>query len=447
MFSKKYAKPVLAITVLLALVMIGVLPALAAPINDDISNATQIFDVPYYDFPFTTDATSAPDDPNPTCNYYGGREATVWYLYNPVISQVSIASAAGSSYTTVIGVYTGAPGALSEIACATDNIPVSFQTNAGENYYIMVADVGMSPYPGPDPGQYGGYLNFSLTESAEPVADFDYMNAPEFGLFAVYFNNWSYDPNCSYCYLDAVWDFGDGMIDTQWNPIHQFPADGSYTVTLTVSTQDGRTAQSQKQVDVVTPPPDASFSFYPYDPSIYDMVFFNYWACYWCTVQWDFGDGATSTEMNPYHQYAADGDYTVELTATAPDGQSASSNQVVEVKTVDVAITRFNVPNSAHSGQTRSVTVELNNTTYPVEVEVQLFKSNGQGWDWIGSLQQTVPVRASNRTTGFEFSYTFTAADAQLGTLNFRAVANIYSGRDAFPTNNEAISLPTKVNH
>jgi hypothetical protein len=55
-------------------------------------------------------------------------------------------------------------------------------------------------------------------------------------------------------------------------------------------------------------------------------------------------------------------------------------------------------------------------------------------------------VRPSNRTTGFQFSYTFTPEDAALGRINFRAVANLVDARDALPTNNEAISLPTKVN-
>lgn len=36
------------------------------------------------------------------------------------------------------------------------------------------------------------------------------------------------------------------------------------------------------------------------------------------TYQWDFGDGSTSTELNPVHTYAAEGTYTVKLIATGP---------------------------------------------------------------------------------------------------------------------------------
>lgn len=35
---------------------------------------------------------------------------------------------------------------------------------------------------------------------------------------------------------------------------------------------------------------------------------------------WDFGDGSTSTEANPTHQYSTPGSYTVTLIATLPDG-------------------------------------------------------------------------------------------------------------------------------
>jgi hypothetical protein len=163
------------------------------------------------------------------------------------------------------------------------------------------------------------------------------------------------------------------------------------------------------------------------------------------SAAWDLGDGTTSTEWTPSHQYAADGDYTVSLTVTTADGRTGSTTRNLQVRTHDVAITKFTVPQSAKAGQTRSVTVDINNTRYPEQVEVQLYKSTAYGWEWVGSLQMYVPVRPANRTTSFAFSYTFTAQDAELGRINFRAVANIVNARDALPTNNEAISLPTKV--
>lgn len=49
------------------------------------------------------------------------------------------------------------------------------------------------------------------------------------------------------------------------------------------------------------------------------------------TFAWDFGDGATSTEENPVHTYAAEGTYSVTLTASDAGGSSQSITKDVTV--------------------------------------------------------------------------------------------------------------------
>lgn len=90
--------------------------------------------------------------------------------------------------------------------------------------------------------------------------------------------------------------------------------------------------------------------------------------------------------------------------------------------------------------------VGLNSKRYPEAVQVQLFTSVPGGYQLVGSLTQSVPVCAANRTTDFSFSYTFTSADAQIGKVTFRALALVVGLRDALPADNEAIADPTKVN-
>jgi PKD repeat protein len=52
---------------------------------------------------------------------------------------------------------------------------------------------------------------------------------------------------------------------------------------------------------------------------------------------WNFGDGGTSTQQNPAHYFAADGHYTVSLTATNSSG-SGSTSQVVIITTGSTSI-------------------------------------------------------------------------------------------------------------
>jgi hypothetical protein len=121
---------------------------------------------------------------------------------------------------------------------------------------------------------------------------------------------------------------------------------------------------------------------------------------------------------------------------------------VVQVKTHDVAITKFSVPQSASAGQTRQLVVGLNSRRYPELVRVEFYKSVPGGYTPFGYLEQNVPVRSANRTTDFQFSYTFTNDDAVMGKVTFRAVATIlpyYDVHDALPADNEAIAPPTKV--
>lgn len=49
----------------------------------------------------------------------------------------------------------------------------------------------------------------------------------------------------------------------------------------------------------------------------------------YASVNWDFGDGTSSTEVNPVHTYSAVGNYTVKLTATASDGRTDVSSQTL----------------------------------------------------------------------------------------------------------------------
>lgn len=185
----------------------------------------------------------------------------------------------------------------------------------------------------------------------------------------------------------------------------------------------------------------------PAAPSIFDSVTFGLigyappeWICHW-----DFGDGTMSNDCFVFQakKYKQDGDYTVNVQVTNTEGEISSTSSVVSIRTHDVAITRFTVPQSARMGQTRQITVYVRNTRYLEKVQVELYKND---MVWIGTLVLDVPPRSANRTTAFNFTYTFSAEDVYVGKVTFKAIAFILeNGGDDWQVDNEVVALPTRV--
>ncbi len=164
--------------------------------------------------------------------------------------------------------------------------------------------------------------------------------------------------------------------------------------------------------------------------------------------EWDFGDGTTAPvrEQGPtYHHFAADGVYQVGVTVVTRDGRVGTTTRAVTVESHDVAITKFTVPSSAKAGQSKPVTVRLANTRYRESATVDLYVDNGQSRTLVGTTTLDVPARETGKVD-VPFSYTFTAADALMGKVAFRAVVRLpYPVRDARPADNEVIALATTV--
>jgi PKD repeat protein len=197
----------------------------------------------------------------------------------------------------------------------------------------------------------------------------------------------------------------------------------------------------------VAPPVQPSISFSPFEPSIYDMISFNGFAndplsMSITSYNWNFGDGNRATGQWVTHQYTADGDYPVRLTVRTSDGRVGSTTTTLAVRTRDVYITRIVRPRTAVTGATKRIIVTLGNQRYPQNVRIELLRSVSGGYTQLGTSTQFVDI---NRTTDFYFSHTFTAADAQIGKVTFKAIATIIDGRDALPADNEFISLPVLV--
>lgn len=125
-----------------------------------------------------------------------------------------------------------------------------------------------------------------------------------------------------------TWTYGDGTPNgnTQ-NPTHTYAAAGTYSVTLTVRTNNGCTGTVQQNV-VVHPNPTADFTFTT--PCLGQATIFtdisvvlgngnniNGWS-------WNFGDGQNGNTQNPSHTYANPGNYNVTLVVTTNNGCTAT---------------------------------------------------------------------------------------------------------------------------
>ncbi len=130
------------------------------------------------------------------------------------------------------------------------------------------------------------------------------------------------------------WDFGGDGTSTEQNPTHQFTEAGTYIVTLTVSGPLGTSSASPVTIVVTTPGSiSADFTMNP-DPTS-GTVFTNQEITFTAesssnitSYQWNFGDGGTSTEQNPTHQFTEAGSYIVTLTVYGNIGSSTARTRI-----------------------------------------------------------------------------------------------------------------------
>jgi len=155
------------------------------------------------------------------------------------------------------------------------------------------------------------------------------------------------------------WSFGDGSsMNSSQHPNHSFTTAGAYTIKLVGMSNYGCVDSLSKQVNVYHQPvvyytvndgsqclPRNSFSFT--NISTVPTGTNNY--------SWSFGDGITSSLLNPVHSYVAAGNYQVRLIATTNNGCIDSLVAPINVFAIpDVTISSGNL--SFCDGETRILT-------------------------------------------------------------------------------------------
>jgi len=170
-----------------------------------------------------------------------------------------------------------------------------------------------------------------------PVAD---ANGPYSGIAGspvTFDGSASNDPDGSIA--SYSWDFGDGNSGTGVTPSHTYTIDGNYTVSLTVTDNEGATGSdtSTASIGAVNQPPVADPNG-PYTGTVSVAVTFDGTASNdpdgtISSYSWDFGDGNTATGATPVHTYIASGNYTVTLVVTDDAGDSDSATTSATIGT------------------------------------------------------------------------------------------------------------------
>jgi PKD repeat protein len=451
----------------------------AAPLNDSFASATLVSSLPFSDTVDVTDATY--ESGEPACT--GPTDArSVWYDYTPSSNETLRLRATGQSSTT-LAVYTGSNVAsLSGISgCSLFGQQILVNVTEGTTYRIRVAAF---------PFDAGGLLTLDAEAVPAPAND-GFAGAKGVGglpysdsvdATAATIEAGEPTPSCgdgqsagSIWYAFTPSTTGSYTATSGWNgfntQVAAYQGTGLANLTdlgcrafsqpLTFHAVAGETYYLQVgglfggrgtigfSIDVA-PNPVANFALGIGDPNVFDTIQFYDYSQDPAQVgiqsrTWNFGDGTTSTDVNPQHRYATDGDYTLKLAVETPDGRKASTQQVIHVRTHDVAVTSLSVPSKGRVGRSSTVVASLSNLRYPETVQVQLYKSVPNGLQLVGTLQQTIPVTGKKKSVPFSFNYTFTSDDAGVGKVTFQAVATIVNARDALPSDNTALSLPVPV--
>ncbi len=199
----------------------------------------------------------------------------------------------------------------------------------------------------------------TVTISTLPTADFTANVTNGCASFNVQFSDQSSSNTTSWS-----WSFpgGNPSFSNSPNPVVAYITRGTYDVSLTVANANGNASTTKAGFISVEDVPSAGFG-----SSISERtVNFTNTSFHADSYFWQFGDGSSSTLLNPVHTFTSDGIYTVQLNAT----NACGTNSIAET------ITIVTVPTAAFSAN-------ASNGCVPFVVQFNdLSSANTTSWNW-----------------------------------------------------------------
>ncbi|MEM6269016.1 MAG: PKD domain-containing protein [Bacteroidota bacterium] len=254
-----------------------------------------------------------------------------WYYlevrHRDCITQDSVLITVGPEISAVAGGDTS-------VICANGSVQLNADSSLGTEF-TWLPPLGLddpnSPNPVASPDttttytlivSEGGCFDttaYTIEILPEPVAEYA-SSAPEGCVpHDVHFTNLSRDG------IFYIWDFGDGSpVSNETHPVHTYAGPGAFTVTLTAVSGGACDGVIDSIRIVVEDTARAAFGTNPDFPAQLSFpatsVGFTDRSQNATSWYWDFGDGITSTETNPTHQYTAPGEYFVTLAVNSALG-------------------------------------------------------------------------------------------------------------------------------
>jgi PKD repeat protein/opacity protein-like surface antigen len=210
-------------------------------------------------------------------------------------------------------------------------------------------------------GFYGGGIRFNVTAPfvAPAIISIDgpaELNVGQSGTFTARVQEGATQP------VRYIWEMGDGTTLEGMNVSHQYAQAGTYTVRFTAEHRRASDTRTMTvRVIAPQPPQVVSITADPRAPNTQTPVRFsaNVRGDAPLQYQWQFGDGATSTQANPTHTYTTPGNYTVTLNVTNQHGQDS--------RTMQITVVPFEAPICAQITELNSVFFAPNSSTLTEE--------------------------------------------------------------------------------
>jgi gliding motility-associated-like protein len=304
-------------------------------------------------------------------------------VYSPICpGQVSTVYAQLSGITGPVtylwnnGLGTG-PGAF----LVTPNVPTTYVVTVTNSCGASVSD--------------SATVTFNPPPVIDISSDLNSVCVPD----VVQFSDSSITGNLNDPIISWNWNFGDGTYSTLQNPTHVYPTPGTYPVTLTVSTSGGCTNNNASGPYIINahPYPDAAFTLNSHYFNLpYDQLVATNQSTNATSYIWTFGDGGTSTDMNPTYLYSEVGFFNVMMIANSSFGCSDTAYTAVETSADVVFPNVFTPDPEGPSGGFYDITSLTNDIFFPftsgvTEFKLQIFNRWGelifetldikQGWD------------------------------------------------------------------